>query len=218
MKDGVNPPRRSRRYDASRRQAAAAGTRREIVAAARRLFLEQGYIATSMPAIAAAAGVAVDTVYATVGPKPALFRHLIETALSGADDPVPALERDYVREIAAEPDPRRKLERYARAVRAIQERMAPLFGVLRDASRADPDLAALWEEISERRARNMRLFAAELATAGGLREGVSIEEAADVVWATNSPDFYLLLVEERGWEPERFEHWLATSWIRLLLP
>jgi len=96
--------------------------------------------------------------------------------------------------------------------------MAPLFGVLRDASRVDPDLAALWEEISERRARNMRLFAAELATAGGLREGVSIEEAADVVWATNSPDFYLLLVEERGWEPERFEHWLATSWIRLLLP
>src|SRR5207245_6631896 len=185
---------RNRQYDASRRRAAAQRTRQAIVATARQQFLERGYAATTMPAIAAGAGVALDTVYASVGPKPALFRHLVEISISGAEEPVPALERDYVREISAEPDPRRKLELYARAMRLILERMAPLFGVLRDAAQVDPLLTALWEEISQRRAGNMRLFAAELAAAGGLREDVSVDEAADVVWATNSPEFFLLLV------------------------
>ena len=207
-----------RRYDASRRRAAAQQTRHAIVATARQQFLERGYAATTMPAIAAAAGVALDTVYASVGPKPALFRHLVEISISGAEEPVPALERDYVREIRAQPDPRRKLELYARAMRLIHERLAPLFRVLRDAAQVDPELTALWEEISQRRASNMRMFAADLAAAGDLREGVSVDEAADVIWATNSPEFFLLLVRERQWDLDRFESWLAATWIRLLLP
>lgn len=59
---------------------------------------------------------------------------------------------------------------------------------------------------------------ADVAAAGGLRAGVTVDEAADLVWATNAPEFYLLLVEERGWDPERFEHWLAELWSRMLLP
>lgn len=218
MGPNVNPERKPRRYDSGRRQAAAQQTRQNIVSVARRLFLERGYVATTMSAIAEEAGVALDTVYASVGPKPALFRHLVEIALSGEDEPVTAEERDYVREIRAEPDPHRKIARYTRAIRHIQGRLAPLFQQLRDAARTDPQLAELWSEIAQRRAANMRLFAADLATAGGLREGVTVEEAADIVWATNAPEFYLLLVEERGWEPERFERWLADAWSRLLLP
>lgn len=211
-------PGRKRRYDASGRQAAAGKTRRAILAAARELFLAQGYAGASMPAVAAAAGVALDTVYAAVGTKPVLFRELVEGAISGQDHAVPAEERDYVKAIHAEPDPRRKIALYAHAVRAIAPRLAPLFAVLKEAARAEPELAALWEEIAERRARNMRLFVGELATAGGLRPGVGIDEAADLVWATNAPEFYLLLVEERGWHPDRFEHWLVELWCRALLP
>ena len=170
-----------------------------------------------MPAISGEAGVALDTIYAVIGPKPVLFRHLIELAISGQDHPVPAEERDYVRAIRAEPDSRRKLALYAHAVCMIQARLAPLFLVLREAARAEPELAALWGEISQRRAANMRLFAADLA-AEGLRDGMTVDEAADIVWATNAPEFYLLLVEERGWDPERFEQWLADAWSRLLLP
>lgn len=219
MKPAVNPRTNSRRYDASRRRVAAAETRRAIVAAARTLFLERGYAAATMPAIAAAAGVALDTVYAAVGPKPELFRLLIEVAISGEDEPVAATERDYVKEILAEPDPRRMIVRYARAVREIGARMAPLFAVLREAARADPTLAALWAEIAGRRAANMRLFVADVAAAaGGLRTGVTIDDAADFVWATNAPEFYLLLVHERGWPPEQFERWLAETWTRTLLP
>jgi len=69
--------------------------------------------------------------------------------------------------------------------------------------------------IADRRAANMRLLAADLARTGSLRVG--IEEAADVIWATNSPEFFLLMVRDRGWEPKRFQAWLAATWRQLLL-
>jgi AcrR family transcriptional regulator len=208
---------KKRAYDSPRRRAAAAGTRRAILAAARRLFVARGYAGTTMAAVAAAAGVALDTVYAAVGPKAALFRLLLETAISGQDEAVPAEERDYVRALRAEPDPARKLAIYAGAVVRIQARLAPLFVVARAAAPADPELAALWREIGARRAANMRLVAQELAATGRLRAGLTVEEAADVIWATNASEFYALLVLERGWAPDRFERWLAAAWQRLLL-
>jgi hypothetical protein len=61
----------------------------------------------------------------------------------------------------------------------------------------------------------MRHLAADLATTGHLRVG--IEEAADVIWATNSPEFFLLMVRDRGWDAERFQAWLAATWRVLLL-
>ncbi len=213
MAENVKP----RPYRSPRRREAAERTRAAILAAATRLFLERGYVATTMAAIAAEAGVALDTVYAAVGPKPSLFRLLIEAAISGTGEPVPAEERDYVRAVQAEPDPGRKLERYARALREIQGRLAPLFRALQQAAPAEPELAALWREIAERRARNMRALAGELAAAGALREEVGVGEAADVIWATNASEFYALLVFERGWSPERYERWLAAAWRRLLL-
>jgi AcrR family transcriptional regulator len=207
----VNP----RRYHAPRRLAAAGQTRRRILEAAKRLFLERGYTATPMAAIAGEAGVALDTVYAAVGTKPVLFRLLIETAISGVDEPVPALERDYVQAIYAEPDPARKLAIFAHAFCVIQVRLAPLFLVLRAAAAGEPELAALWKEIAERRAANMRLLVQDLASTRSLE--VSVEEAADVIWATASSEFFILLTRERGWEIERCERWLAASWQQLLL-
>lgn len=206
-----------RRYTSPRRREAAGRTRRRILNAATRLFAERGYAGTTMGQIADAAGVALDTVYAAVGPKPLLFRLLVETVLSGTDEAVPALERDYVRAIRAEPDAGCKLALYARAILAILPRLAPLLRVLHGAATAHPELAVMWREIADRRARNMRLLAADLAATGRLRPGLSIEEVADVIWATNSVEFYLLLVHERGWAAERYERWLAESWQRLLL-
>jgi len=214
MSDAVKP---IRHYNATRRQDAARETRRTIMDAAHRLFLERGYTATTMPEIARKAEVAVDTVYAACGRKPEILRVLIERAISGSDEAIPALQRDYVRAMQAEPDPRRKLIHYARAMREIQGRLAPLVRVLREAAPSDDSLRALWAEISQRRAANMRLLVADLAKTGQLREGLSVEEAADVIWATNSPEFYMLLVDERGWTPEAFARWQAQTWITLLL-
>lgn len=206
-----------RTYTAPLRTEAARRTRDTILEVARGLFIEHGYPATTMAAIAKEAGVSLDTVYASVGTKPVVFRLLIERALSGSDDPVPALERDYVREIVQEPDARRKIETYASAVRQIQERLSPLFSVLQIAAATDREFGELWTEISERRAQNMRLFIADLAETGMLRSDITGEEAADTVWAMNSSEFYVLLVRQRGWSPDQFEHWLADAWKRLLL-
>ncbi len=209
--------RKSRPYDASRRHEAAERTRHAIVLAAQARFVAKGWAGTTMAAIARDARVALDTVYATVGTKSALLRLLIEGALSGVDEPVPAENRAYVKAIQAAPDAPTKIALYAAALRTILPRLAPLVHVLQAASGAEPALNALWREISERRARNMRLFVADLAKTGALRPDLSVEEAADVVWAMNSPELYLLLVDERGWTPERYERWLADSWRRLLL-
>jgi AcrR family transcriptional regulator len=205
-----------RRYHAPHRRDAAERTRRAILDAATRLFIAHGYSATTMAAIAEEAGVALDTVYAAVGPKPVLFRLLIERAISGEDTPVPAEEREYVQAIRAEPDAGRKLAIYAGALRRIHGRLAPLFRVLQAAASADSELAALWTAIGERRARNMRLLAEDLVATGAVRGEILADEVADVIWATNGTEFYVLLVEARGWAPERYERWLAEAWKRLL--
>jgi AcrR family transcriptional regulator len=214
----VNENPQPRRYDASGRRRAAAATRARILDAARGCFLRDGYAATTVATIAARAGVAPDTVYASVGPKPKLFRELIENALSGTDHPVPGPERDYVAAMRAEPDQRERLRIYADAVTAIQGRLAPLFLVLREASAADTELAALWREISARRAANMRHLVDDLATAGPLRPDLTREEAADLIWSTNSSEYYAALVHDRHWTAERFAALLHQTWCRLLLP
>ena len=206
-----------RDYDSRSRQAAAQATRRAILDSARLMFFENGYVGTTMPAIAKDSGVALDTIYATVGKKSVLFRLLVETAISGTDKSMPAQDRDYVRAIRAEPDAALKLKIYAAALRHIQPRLAPLFLVLQAAAPLDPDLQALWQEISQRRASNMRLLAKDIAATGKLRKELSEAVAADIIWSMNSPEFYLLLVGQRGWSPEEFEFWLGTAWRRLLL-
>jgi AcrR family transcriptional regulator len=209
------PAVKSRPYDNSARASASRQRRASVLAVARTLFLERGYVRTTMAAVADSAGVAVDTVYELVGRKPELFRLLIETAISGEDDAVPADERDYVLQIRAEPTAAGKLRIYARALPGLHARLAPLVAVLQAAASAEPQLSELWHEIAERRAGNMRRLAAELDQTGQL--ALPVDQAADVIWATNSPELYLLLVAQRRWTPEQYGQWLAASWERLLL-
>jgi AcrR family transcriptional regulator len=221
MRVNVNPSDKpKRRYDASRRRAAADQNRDAVVQSARAQFLDRGYTATTMAAIAEDAGVALDTVYALVGAKPALFRLLIELAISGQRMPVPADDREYVQSIHSEHDPLTKIRIYAHAVTEIQSRLAPLFRVLQEAARSEPDLAALWTEIANRRATNMRRFVADVVGNDHTRTlpgDLTLDEAADLVWATNGSEFFLLLVDERGWPLERFERRLVEIWTNLLI-
>ena len=204
-----------RRYDATGRRQAAARTRAAILDAARELFTERGYAATPMTAIADRAGVALDTVYASVGRKPELARLLIETAISGTGQAVPAEQRDYVQAIRAAPDAGTKIAIYAAAITAIAPRLALVLAIIQQAAPDEPELARVWDEIAERRAANMRLFVADLASVHPLR--LDADEAAEIVWATNAAELYQLLVGQRGWTPQRYERFLADTWYRLLL-
>ena len=205
-----------RRYHSPRRAEQAAATRDAVLAAARELFVAQGYLGTTIADVARRARVAVDTVYATVGRKPALLREVLETALSGTDHEVPARERAYVARIRAASTAREKIAIYAAAVVEIQARLAPIFLALRDAGATDPDSAAEWERISRRRAANMRDFAADLRATGELRADLSDDDVADIVWSMNGPEYWILLVGDRGWTPERFGAFLTDAWITLL--
>ncbi|HEY5277376.1 MAG TPA: TetR/AcrR family transcriptional regulator [Coriobacteriia bacterium] len=209
------PPVKGRSYDNSARTQASRARQAQVLTAARTLFLERGYVRTTMQAIADEAGVALDTVYELVGRKPDMFRLLIETAISGGDQAVAADDRDYVQRIRAEGTAQGKLRVYAEALPAIMSRLAPLVMVVQAAASAEPALGDLWHEIAERRATNMGRFAAELGDTGQL--AIPVEEAADIIWATNSPELYALLVHQRGWTAERYGRWLAESWERMLL-
>ncbi|MET0965749.1 MAG: TetR/AcrR family transcriptional regulator [Nakamurella sp.] len=206
-----------RAYRSPRRVERAAATRQAVLDAARALFVSDGYSATTIAEIAGRAGVSVDTVYATVGRKPALLRELVETAISGAGTAVPAEQRDYVLEMRAAGTAREMLTIYAHAIGTIQQRLAPVFLALRDAAMTDPDCAALWAEISDRRAGNMRGLAADLRAAGGLRADLSNDQVADIIWSMNAAEYWVLLVRERGWTPAEFSEWLVDAWARLLL-
>jgi AcrR family transcriptional regulator len=204
-----------RRYDASTRRQAAARTRAAILDAARQLFGERGYAATPMTAIAERAGVALDTIYASAGRKPELARLLLETAISGTDEAIPAEQRDYVQAIRAAPDARAKIAIYAAAITAIAPRMALVLAIIQQAAPDEPELATLWAGIADRRAANMRRFVADLAAVAPLR--LDPEQAADIVWATNATELYQLLVSERGWTPGQYQDFLIDTWQRLLL-
>lgn len=206
-----------RGYRAPRRAEQAAGTRRAVLDAARELFLARGYAATTVAQIAERAGVNVDTLYASVGRKPVLLREVVETAISGTDRAVPAEQRGYVHAVRAAAGARAKIGLYAAAVAEMGPRTAPILTALRDAAARDPQCARLRTEITRRRAANMRLFAADLRATGELRGDLTDDEVADIVWSTNSAEYYVLLVHERGWTPERFGAHLADLWCRMLL-
>ena len=218
MSPSVNPkPGPKRRYDSTRRAENAVATRRSILASARELFVAQGYGRTTVAEIAEHASVAVDTVYATVGRKPALMRELVETSISGRDQAVPARQREYVQRIEAADTAREKFELYADAITEIQKRLAPIFIALRDAAVTDDDCKALWREIGERRAGNMLQFAASLRSTGELRPDLSDQQVADVIWSMNATEYWVLLVGGRRWTPKQFRAWLVDAWTRLLL-
>lgn len=208
---------RKRPYRSTKRALTAETTRRSILEAGHRLWVELGWGGMTMERIAAEASVALDTVYAAVGPKATLVRLLVETAISGTNEAIPAEQRDYVQRIRASPRAADKLAIYAAALRHIHPRLAPLVRRLRDASSARPELAKLWREIAERRRRNMETFSEDLVATGDLRADLDRQELADVLWTMSAPELYLLLVEERGWSPDRFENWVAETWQRLFL-
>jgi len=206
---------KARTYRSAKRDAQAAATRLAILRSARELFVSQGY-ATTVADVATRAGVAVDTVYASVGRKPALVRAVIDMVLASDDEPLAAAERAYVRRIAAARDAADKIGVYARALAKVMPTVAPLQEALHQAGRVDTDCARAWSALVERRAAHMVLFAADLRATGQLREDLTNRHVADIVWATNSAEYFLLL-RQRGWSPRRYGSHLADLWTRMLL-
>src|SRR6476469_10272994 len=136
-----------RRYDSSGRQEQARRNRMAILDAARRSFLDVGYAATTMRAGAAEAGVSVETVYKAFGNKAGLVKAVFDVAVVGDDEPVPLMEREFVRRNRAEPDPRKKLQAYGAHLARTIPRAGPVQLVVRDAAAGDAGAAEVWEQL-----------------------------------------------------------------------
>src|SRR5665647_2055319 len=204
-----------RSYRSEVRAAQAAATREAVLIAARELLTTEGY-GCPMARIAERADVAVDTVYTSVGRKPALVLAVIDMVLGDADQPLPAEQRGYVRRIRAAAGALEKIGIYAGALSELLPVIAPLLEALRDAGRKDPDCAETWARLEERRAGNMLLFEQDLRATGELRDDLDDQQVADIVWSTSSAEYYSL-VSRRGWSPQQFGTHLADLWTRALL-
>ena len=166
-----------RRYNAARRQAQARQNQQRVIDAAARLFAERGYTATALTEVAAEAEVAVQTLYAAFGTKANLLKHAIDVALAGDHLPVPMMERDFVQQMIAEPDPRQVLAIYAAHVRQVAERAGGLLVAAWTASASDPAVKELTIELDAQRMRGMTAAASDIAAkatqAGCLAVGIT---------------------------------------------
>ena len=212
----MSPTQRKRAYNSPRRRDQAEATRHNILQAARRLFAEHGYTATTLAAIAQAAGVSVPTVTAVFGAKFALLDALIKSAVRGTLSPILLAETPAWRAMLQNPDPIAQLRQYAANTRHIREQTADIVEIVQGAATADPEIAALLHGLGASRLKDNRLMAQVLARNQALAPGMTIERATDLLWALSSAEVYRLLVVERGWLPEAYEQWLAACLIEQL--
>jgi AcrR family transcriptional regulator len=194
----------------TRQQIAAQETQRAIVEAAARLFVEHGYHATSISRIASEAGVAVQTIYNSVGSKRDILSRVLDLAAAGDWAPVPVPQ--FMREQAErEPDPRRIIAQLVEFWRGALPRTAPVFRVIREAAASDSDAAALEQARAKQRLRNYGHAARLLARRGALRKGLGIDQAAAAIFAIGHPETYRALVLDGDWDDDRWAAWARAA-------
>ena len=210
---------KSRRpYRSRLRAEQAAQTRLRILEASGDLFAEHGYIATTIDAVAARAGVAVDTIYAIFGTKKGMLSALIDLRVTGSTEESDVLAGEGPRAVRAISDSRRMIAAFAADIVARIERVRPIDDVMQSAAAIDPDIADLRARMQENRFTKLRTFIEWLAANGALRQNMDVDEAATIVWTLTSPEVNRLLRDVRGWSLQRYQPWLEATLLRLLLP
>jgi AcrR family transcriptional regulator len=190
-----------------------------VAEAAAKLFVERGYPATTLQAIADAAGVHVQTIYQAFGTKVAVLAEAAAVLVAGPDeDPsTPPPQRTWVAELFAEPDPVRQLALYAKDMRTVSERYMGLLDVMRVTAAADPDVGSFLAEAERGRYAGPAHIAQTLAERGVLADGLTARRAADIMYAVTTYDVFRSLIEDRGWSGQEAEDWVARSLASLLL-
>ncbi len=208
---------KTRQYDISGRRAQTGATRAAVVAAAHDLFIERGYVATTVEAIGQAAGVPLATVYRLLGSKRAILTAVLEVSFVGDDEPLALHERPSVNAAFAEEDPRALIAAFAGVCRQVFDRSAEIQRVLRAAAGADAVAAELLDWLNRQRLDGQSRIARALSDRGALAEGVTVDAAADTIYALMAPEVHHVLTVERGWDHDRYERWLSDSLGLLIL-
>jgi AcrR family transcriptional regulator len=194
----------------SARAERARATRHRVIEAAVPLFVRDGYLETTMAAIARAAGVAVQTLYLSFGSKVAV----LEAALAfGADDQ----PNECIAALRATPSGAAALHRYVEDTAPLIERRYPLGTALRAAA-ADPELAALLTRTRGAALAAHALAVDELAEKAGFTDRLSLQRATEIIAALLSPETYELLVVAQGWTTPDWAEWVAAHLVADLFP
>lgn len=202
---------KKRPYDNTRRQAQVRATRLQIIEAAKALFIEHGYPATTLEAIAAAADTSLPTLYRLFSSKRTLLKTVLDVSFGGDDQPIAFGDRSDVQAARAESDPVALVRAFARVGRDFMERSSAIMHVLATAAQVDPDAAQLMQEIRRQRHAGQSRIVAALSALGALDPELEYSDAADIAYAVFSPDVHRILTTERGWTGAQYEQWLIRS-------
>jgi AcrR family transcriptional regulator len=200
----------------SLRQAQVAHTEQRILAAAAELFLEGGYLATTLEAVARRAQVGARTVYLRFGTKAALFKRVVDVAIVGDTEPVDVLGRDWVQAALTAPTAAERIAASAAAGRQIMQRTGALFAVAQQAAAVEPLIAGLWQQGREQSRRVHALFWTRMAEDGLLDPAVDLAWLIDTTAILAAAETYLLVTRMIGWDLDAYERWLARTLSQLM--
>ncbi|WP_432949703.1 TetR/AcrR family transcriptional regulator [Kribbella sp. CA-253562] len=183
-------------------------TRARVLDAATELFVRDGYGATALQDIAAAAGVAVQTIYYGFGNKQTVLKQVVDRTIAGDDEPVATMDRQWFRDALATSTAEQHLRVHVEGTCEVLARVAPIMKMLEAASAADATIAELWPDQREDPRLTVQTAAAtSLLGKPGARPNVAVEHAADVLYGVLSTELYLLLVTNRGWTTKQYADW-----------
>ena len=201
----------------SLRQAQVAHTEERILAAATELFLADGYVATTLEAVARRARVGARTVYLRFGTKAALFKRVIDVAIVGDTQPVDVLGRDWMQDALTAPTAAERLAASAAVSRQIMERTGALFAVAQQAAAVEPLIAGFWQQGREQTRHAHAVFWTRMADDGLLDPGVDLAWVIDTSTILGAAETYLLITRLTGWDLDAYQDWLVTTGTRLTL-
>jgi AcrR family transcriptional regulator len=197
------------------RQAQVALTEQRIVTAATGLFLADGYLATTLEAVAKQARVGARTVYVRFGTKAALFKRVVDVAIVGDTDPVDVLGRDWMREALTAPTAAARIAAGAAAGRQIMARTGPLFAVAQQAAAVEPLIAGFWDQGRRQYRRAQQVFWAAMARDGLLAQDADLDWLTDSAAILGAAETYLLTTRLTSWDLDAYQAWLADGLTRL---
>jgi Transcriptional regulator len=193
-----------------RRSAQARATRDLIVDTASALFHAHGYPATSLTAIAAGAGVVVQTIYNAVGNKAAVLNAVLDRTVSGPNAPMAV--PDFMRErMTAAGDSASAVAVLADWLAEVNPRAEKVFELIRQAAAVDPEIAELERRRSLQRLENYREAAATIRRRGALGHAASDERTAATIFAIGHPEVFRSLTGGAGWSVADYRAWLGAS-------
>ena len=141
--------------------------------------LREGFQATTIAAIAAAAGASAETICKTFGSKTGLVRAIRERGLAGAG-PVHAERRSNSLQ-REERDPPRILEDWGQLTIEVAPRVMPILQLVADGAATDAEMARLRQELDLARLTRMRRNARRLARGPSTRRDATERSRRHVV-------------------------------------